>query len=245
MNDKNYSEMIEGITNFVKNVSEKITEFTQSINVNLAENILQKLWEFAESIPDDIKDTQFCHAVQELANTNLRYEDVKWLIDDFGIENFEDALNSFLDSLDESNKLHVYLKEIVIKDTLNKREKIVIILAHIELLIYDTLNYTKKSRTIIKTKVRELSLGQSNGISTENFTKLFVLGITYIIFANTDAYTIEIDRRLPFRNHILHNGIISYTDYEIEMVYDVLVDFLSMLVQAKEIMENRVNHRRN
>ena len=120
---------------------------------------------------------------------------------------------------------------------LSKREKIIIILAHIEPLIYDTLNYTKKSRTYIKKTVAELSLRQSSKLSTENLMKLFVLGITYIIFANTDAYTIEIDRRLPFRNHILHNGILSYANCEIEVVYDVLVDCLSMLVQAKRIIQ--------
>ncbi len=237
MNDDNYTEMIEKIADLGKDVSETITEFMQSMNVNLNDNILQKLWEFVESIPDDIKDTQFCHDIQELANTNMRYENVKWLIDEFGIENYKDALIGFLASIDESNKLHVYLKGIVLNTTLSKREKIIIILAHIEPLIYDTLNYTKKSRTYIKKTVAELSLRQSNKLSTENLMKLFVLGITYIIFANTDAYTIEIDRRLPFRNHILHNGILSYANCEIEVVYDVLVDCLSMLVQAKRIIQ--------
>lgn len=150
MNDDNYTEMIEKIADLGKDVSETITEFMQSMNVNLNDNILQKLWEFVESIPDDIKDTQFCHNIQELANTNMRYENVKWLIDEFGIENYKDALIGFLASIDESNRLHVYLKGIVLNTTLSKREKIIIILAHIEPLIYDTLNYTKKSRTYIK-----------------------------------------------------------------------------------------------
>lgn len=236
MNDNNYTKMIEKIADFGKDVSKTITESIQSMDVNLMDNILQKLWEFVENIPDDIKNTQFCHDIQELANINMRYENVKWLIDEFGIENYKDALNGFLASIDESNKLHVYLKEIILNTTLSKREKIIIILAHIEPLIYDTLNYTKKSRTYIKKTVAELSLRQSSKLSTENLMKLFVLGITYIIFANTDAYTIEIDRRLPFRNHILHNGILSYANREIEVVYDVLVDCLSMLVQAKEVI---------
>ena len=57
MNDDNYTEMIEKIADLGKDVSETITEFMQSMNVNLNDNILQKLWEFVESIPDDIKDT--------------------------------------------------------------------------------------------------------------------------------------------------------------------------------------------
>ena len=31
-----------------------------------------------------------------------------------------------------------------------------------------------------------------------------------VVFANTDAYTKEIDKRIPFRNNILHNGIVEY-----------------------------------
>lgn len=236
MSDKNYYEMLEGILSFTQDISEEVLKATYYIDVDFTANVFQKLYEFTKNIPDDIKDTKFYYAVQELSNINLKYEDVKWLIDDFGIDGYEDALNGLFCSLDESNKLHMYLKEIIINDDIGKREKIVVILTHIEPFIYDTLNHTKKPKTRIKTMVKQLSLKESDGISTESLFRLFILGITYVIFANTDSYTVEIDKRIPFRNHILHNGIISYTDNEIEAIYDVLVKFLSMLVQAKEII---------
>ncbi len=46
--------------------------------------------EFLQNIPDGIKDTRFFRKVQELKNINLRYEDVVWLMEDFGLNYSEE-----------------------------------------------------------------------------------------------------------------------------------------------------------
>lgn len=56
----------------------------------------------------------------------------------------------------------------------------------------------------------------------------------YIVFANTDSYTEEIDRRIPFRNNILHNGIVQYSDEEVDIAYDLLVGLIEILMRTKE-----------
>jgi hypothetical protein len=233
MDKNNYSEVSKNLENAMLKFSKEISEFIKNVNIDISLDTFQSLFEFVQGIPDDVKDTKFFHAVQHLEKPNLQYEDIQWLIKDFGIENFDDALSEFLESIDKNIELHCYLRSIVLNDNIRKREKVIILLAHMEPLIYDTLNYSKKPKHKLKTIVRQLSIDKNNGMSSESIGKLFVLGVMYVVFANTDSYTEDIDKRLPFRNNILHNGIVLYTDKDIDMVYSILIDFLSMLVQVK------------
>lgn len=213
--------------------SNKISAITKNVNIDISLDTFQSLIEFVQDIPDDVKDTELFHLIQKLENPNLQYEDIQWLIEDFGIQDFDNALNEFLECMDKNIDLHCYLKSIVLNDIISKREKVIILLAHMEPLIYDTLNHSKKPKHKLKTIVRQISIDKNDGMSSVSIGKLFVLGIVYVVFANTDFYTEEIDKRLPFRNNILHNGIVLYTEKDIEMVYSLLIVFLSMLVQLK------------
>ena len=49
----------------------------------------------------------------------------------------------------------------------------------------------------MKFAVNKVSVDNNGGMSAESLGKIYVLAVTYIIFANTDAYTDEIDKRLP------------------------------------------------
>ena len=111
---------------------------------------------------------------------------------------------------EQENKLHCYIKSIISNPSISEREKLVILLSHIEPLIYNTLNYTKQPYSKVKQIVKRMSIDENEGMSSESVGKLYVMGITYVVFANTDAYTKEIDKRIPFRNNILHNGIVEY-----------------------------------
>ena len=55
----------------------------------------------------------------------------------------------------------------------------------------------------MKFAVNKASVDNNGGMSAESIGKIYVLAVTYIIFANTDAYTDEIDKRLPFT--VKHN----------------------------------------
>lgn len=111
-------------------------------------------------------------------------------------------------------------------------------LSHIEPLIYNTLNYTKQPYSKVKQIVKRMSIDENEGMSSESVGKLYVMGITYVVFANTDAYTKEIDKRIPFRNNILHNGIVEYGTDDIHSAYELLVEFISMLVFIKKQLIN-------
>lgn len=122
--------------------------------------------------------------------------------------------------------------------SISEREKLVILLSHIEPLIYNTLNYTKQPYSKVKQIVKRMSIDENEGMSSESVGKLYVMGITYVVFANTDAYTKEIDKRIPFRNNILHNGIVEYGTDDIHSAYELLVEFISMLVFIKKQLIN-------
>ena len=90
----------------------------------------------------------------------------------------------------------------------------------------------------MKQIVKRMSIDENEGMSSESVGKLYVMGITYVVFANTDAYTKEIDKRIPFRNNILHNGIVEYGKDDIHSAYELLVEFISMLVFIKKQLIN-------
>lgn len=101
-------------------------------------------------------------------------------------------------------------------------------------LIKTALNYAIKQKVLINNPANDVESPKYVEPDIAFYTPdQFVLGVMYVVFANTDSYTEDIDKRLPFRNNILHNGIVLYTDKDIDMVYSILIDFLSMLVQVK------------
>lgn len=60
--------------------------------------------------------------------------------------------------------------------------------------------------------------------------KFAIVTIRAIVFADTNTYHKSIDKRVPFRNHILHNGIVEYSDEEVEMAYELLVKMIGILL---------------
>lgn len=63
----------------------------------------------------------------------------------------------------------------------------------------------------------------------ESYKKVLITGIVFIVFSNTDSYTNPIDMRIPFRNNILHRGMIDYSDTDTKNVYELLVYFIAEL----------------
>ena len=135
---------------------------------------------------------------------------------------------------DNNSKLHAYIANTILSNAIGKREKIIILLAHIESLISDSLNISKLENSSLKQDIRKVTIKENKGMSAEGLGKIYVLAVMYVVFANTDSFTEEIDRRIPFRNHILHNGIIMYSDEEIETVYELLLELIGVLMHVKE-----------
>ena len=74
------------------------------------------------------------------------------------------------------------------------------------------MNHLVKSG--IKQEVKNAINSKLDKVTGANIGRCYILAITNIVFARTDAFNDEIDKRIPFRNHILHNGIYQYSDSE-------------------------------
>lgn len=234
MKNDNYNNIFENMGSVVLKVAEGMAKIVEGINVAASSEALRAFVEFLNNLPDDIKDTQFFGKVQELKNINLHYEDIVWLIEDFGLNYTEETWQGLLKGEQNKSDLHQYIAKTILSASMGKREKLIILLAHMVSLIYETLDISKIPNVSLKPAVKKVSVKDNEGMSVESLGKIYVLAVTYIVFANTDFYTDEIDKRIPFRNNILHNGIVMYSDEDIDVAYELLVDLIEILIFVKE-----------
>lgn len=236
MGNNNFDYILENVARALVKLSEGMTKVVEGINVIASSKAMLAFVEFLQNIPDDIKDTQFFRKVQELNKKDLHYEDVVWIIEDFGLGYTEDSWKKLLEVTEGKSGLYRYIAQIILSTSMEKREKITVLLAHMESLIFDTLEVSKTPKARLKPVVQKVSIDENQGMSAESLGKIYVLAVTYIVFAATDHYTEEIDKRIPFRNNILHNGIVMYSDEEVDIAYELLVDLIEILMIAKEHM---------
>ena len=234
MDNDNYNNIFENLGKFVIKVSEGMIKIVEGINLMASSEAMKAFIEFIINIPDDIKDTQFFTKVQKLQKVNLHYEDVIWLVDDFGLNYTDEIWKNLSEDENDKSKLCRYIAKIIVASSIAKREKLIVLLAHMEPLIYETLEISKIPNERLKPTVKKVSIEENVGMSVESLGKIFVLAVMHIVFANTDSYTEEIDKRIPFRNNILHNGIIMYADEDIDVAYELLVDLIEILIRIKE-----------
>ena len=239
MKNDNYNNMTENLSRVLLKASKDMAKIVEGINVTASLKALETFAEFLQNIPDDIKDTIFFGKVQDLKNINLRYEDVVWIVEDFGLIYTEEKWQGMLKSEHNKSDLHQYIAKTILSTSMEKREKLIILLAHIEPLIYKTLEISKTRNMKLKFAVNKVSVDDNEGMSAESIGKIYVLAVTYIIFANTDAYTDEIDKRIPFRNNILHNGIVMYSDEDIDVAYELLLGLIEILITVEEQLQEQ------
>ncbi len=239
MKNDNYNNMTENLSRVFLKVSKDMTKIVEGINVTASLKALETFAEFLQNIPDDIKDTIFFGKVQDLKNINLRYEDIVWIVEDFGLIYTEENWQSMLKSEQNKSNLHQYIAKTILSTSMEKREKLIILLAHVEPLIYKTLEISKTKNMKVKKAVNKVSVEDNEGMSAESLGKIYVLAVTYIVFANTDSYTEEIDKRIPFRNNILHNGIVLYSDEDIDVTYELLLGLIEILITVEEQLQEQ------
>lgn len=151
----------------------------------------------------------------------------------------EEKWQGMLKSEHNKSDLHQYIAKTILSTSMEKREKLIILLAHIEPLIYKTLEISKTRNMKLKFAVNKVSVDDNGGMFAESIGKIYVLAVMYIIFANTDAYTDEIDKRIPFRNNILHNGIVMYSDEDIDVAYELLLGLIEILITVEEQLQEQ------
>ena len=227
---------LEGITledcrEKLLSLSEKIGEMVLTVNDAMTKLVnsdaFNNMLEFFRSIPDDIQDTELFQHISTLEKKEIIYEDVVWIQDISGYKTYDMSVEALKKKKDKS-ELDQYILRTIETEGIAEREKIVILLAHFESLVYQTITYERKSWDRVK-NIISINAKDSHEMEWESYVKILLAGIVYIVFSNTDNYQDEIDRRIPFRNNILHRGTMSYSDEEIKIAYEVLVYFVAEL----------------
>ncbi len=231
---KNLSEALDI---FAKRIEQIKNEVADALNNFARTEEFQKLVELFNNIPDDVQKTEFFQKCQSLKKKDLTYEEIEWLFDELEISTMEEARCDILKYIDSNNALHSYIKNVMENSIYGNREKLIIILSHFERLIYSTLRREKKRKEGANDMFRSELIKNNHGMDIENLYKTVLLAITNVVFANTDNFTI-IDKRLPFRNNILHRGIIDYSDEEVDIAYKTLLIFVAYIIQMNESLSS-------
>lgn len=134
--------------------------------------VMKAFIEFISNIPDDIKDTQFFAEVQKLQKINLHYEDVIWLVDDFGLNYTDEIWRKLSEDENDKSELCRYIAKIIVASSMEKREKLIVLLAHMEALIYEPLEMSKIPNERLKPAVKKVSIKENVGMSAENLGKV-------------------------------------------------------------------------
>ena len=168
MKNDNYNNMTENLSRVLLKASKDMAKIVEGINVTASLKALETFAEYLQNIPDDIKGTIFFGKVQDLKNINLRYEDVVWIVEDFGLIYTEEKWQGMLKSEHNKSDLHQYIAKTILSTSMEKREKLIILLAHIEPLIYKTLEISKTRNMKLKFAVNKVSVDDNGGMSAES-----------------------------------------------------------------------------
>lgn len=223
--------------------SGETNKIMKNIDWDALRHTVQILADILASIPKEVKDTEFFQKVETLNKKDITYENIDWFIENIRIEVLIEKRDSANwiepDSResDQTNDVHAnltkYVESVRNNSNLSVSEKMIILLAHMEPFIFETLHHEKAPKENLRKKVKEITIDNNKGMSAESLAKVHVYGIHSIIYAGTDFFEGNIDKRLPFRNNILHNGILDYADEDISVAYEVLSDFIDALVILK------------
>ena len=225
MNTNFHIDMANSFADALKAMAENANAVLKSFNLDALRCTLLMISDVLSSLLKDVKETAFFQKVDKFAKDDkhsLTYKKIECFL--------EDIRNEVLIEAPDINSQTEIEEDLA----LGIREKITVLLALIEPLIYETLNHEKTSRESVKNKFQEIAVANNKGMSAESLVKAYVYGICSIVFANTDSFDIPIDKKLPFRNDILHNGIVSYSEEDLKTVYEVLADFMDALVVMKK-----------
>ena len=206
-------------------VNKALTEFMRT-------DTFKNLVDFFSNLPDDIQDTELFHHITQLEKSEITYAEIEWIQELFGYPSFDVDVQT-LHNKGNKSELDQYVLSIIESNTMLPREKIVVLLAHFEALVFQTANYERKAKDKVKKIISDNAYGVHE-MELENYRKILLAGIVFIVFSNTDNYKNEIIMRIPFRNNILHRGTMAYSDDDIKEAYEILVYFIAELTMMED-----------
>lgn len=192
---------------------------------------------FIKSLPKNCKETELYKNVEKLKNLKpIRLEDIEWLERECCGNNTTNELQDqiYLEKNKNECDLYNYMNYIVNELQISDREKTVLLLAHFEMLLFYAFDIHKNKGSKIINEAKN-KIAEAKEITINNIGLLLAIAITIVVFASTENFgdNNSIDQRLPFRHHILHNGIIGYNPNHIETLYKILLSFILKIMQIK------------
>ena len=221
---------------FLFNESTKIAINDYSLAIKGLELLVEKI---IKDSPKNLKETYIFQKIKEHNDfKNVKLEEINWLLKLCSTNRTINELKQSISTQTKKSKkeLFNYIDYIVNSKRIRITEKIVILLSHFEPLLYLVFNTVKQKGMKIKI-IASNKLVEINEPSTENIGLLLSIAITKIVFANTDTFT-YIDKRLPFRNNILHNGILDYNLKHIKILYKILLSFVLTAINTTNKHDN-------
>lgn len=168
---------MQNLSIFDINISSKLTGIFEQLQSTL------RKFDFS-----DIKEKELYSKVQSInPKQDIVLEDIEWLYEDYEkLSDVFDGLDSDFSFLD--SELANYLKKIIYSRNIAKREKIVILISHIEKLIEECLDESF-GKSGIKQEVKNAINSKLDKVTGANIGRCYILAITNIVFARTDAIT--------------------------------------------------------
>ena len=192
----------------------------------------KNLVDFFSNLPDDIQDTELFHNIKRLKKAEITCVEIEYIQEIFGYKSYDMNIRTLYNKENKS-KVDQYVLSIIESNTMLPREKIVVLLAHFEELVFQATTYERKTKDKVK-EVISKNVCDVHEMEMKNYRKILLAGIVFVVFSNTDNYKNEIDMRIPFRNNILHRGTMSYSDNDIKKAYETLVYFIAELTTMEE-----------
>lgn len=136
---------------------------------------------FFQSLPDDIQDTELFQRISGLKNAEITYADVEWLQESFGYMTYDLSVDAVRKKT-ESTPLDAYVLSVIDSTQMSCREKAIVLLAHFEELVYQTMSHERKANDKIKS-VALLSAQGSHDMDMDSYKKVLIAGIVFVVFS--------------------------------------------------------------
>lgn len=227
--NERFYENIKPTLDMLQALNNKITAGIQ--NVIQSEAVQNLLATFA-SIPKEVQDTWLYKTNMTLKDKkDIRLEDVEWIPANYGLNDVEVVEENLKGQHYPEDSLESYVSWVILFRQIEKREKLVILLSHMEPLIYEAIGKNRERWERVKDQA-EKNVDSKDVLNMSAIEAVYVLAITFVIFSNTDSYEKPIDRRMPFRNNILYRGVLEYSEDEVNAAYAYLVECIAVLLIA-------------
>lgn len=138
----NLLSLSEKIGNMVLSINEAMTRFAAS-------DTFANLVKFFQSIPTDVQKTELFQRISGFKKAEITYADVEWLQDRFGYMTYDMAVDAVRKKT-EPTPLGAYVLSVIESSQLSHREKTIVLLAHFEELVYQTMSRERKAKDKIK-----------------------------------------------------------------------------------------------